>query len=85
MALFGTGNVASISSFEISSTYRLVTVFRPFVMMTLLVWKIVAPMVLVTCVHMGLARLLKIPLSAFFLLVVGLAGILPVRKGKPSY
>jgi phosphatidylinositol glycan class N len=75
VAIFGTGNVASISSFEISSTYRFVTVFSPFVMTSLLLWKLTAPMVIVSSVYFGLTRLLRVPRPAVFLLVVGLAGM----------
>lgn len=76
VAMFGTGNVASISSFELSSTYRFLTVFSPFVMTSLLIWKLAAPIVVVSCVYFGLTKLLQIPRPAVFLLVVGLAGIL---------
>eukprot|EP00026_Physarum_polycephalum_P001275 Phypoly_transcript_01276.p1 GENE.Phypoly_transcript_01276~~Phypoly_transcript_01276.p1 ORF type:complete len:1047 (+),score=198.21 Phypoly_transcript_01276:62-3142(+) len=76
VAIFGTGNVASISSFEISSTYRFVTVFSPFVMTSLLLWKLSAPMVIVSSVYFGLTRLLRVPRPAVFLLVVGLADVM---------
>lgn len=76
VAIFGTGNVASISSFEIRATYRFVTVFRPFLMSAILVWKLTAPMILVCCAYSGLTKLLRVPQSAVFLLVVALAGIL---------
>jgi len=76
VGLFGTGNVASISSFEISSTYRFVTVFSPFVMSSLLLWKLASPIVIVSSVYFGLTRLLRVPRPAVFLLVVGLADIM---------
>ena len=47
VAFFGTGNIASISSFEISSTYRFVTVFSPFTMATILLFKVLLPFVVV--------------------------------------
>ncbi|KAJ8041902.1 GPI ethanolamine phosphate transferase 1 [Holothuria leucospilota] len=39
-AFFGTGNIASINSFDPSAVYCFLTVFNPFVMGTLLLWKV---------------------------------------------
>jgi phosphatidylinositol glycan class N len=48
-AFFGTGNVASFSSFEISAVYRFTTVFDPFLMGALLVARVLVPFVPVGC------------------------------------
>ena len=43
-AFFGTGNIASVASFEMSSVYRFTTRFNPYLMGGLLVLKVLVPM-----------------------------------------
>lgn len=82
IAFFGTGNVASMSSFEISSTYRFVTVFSPFTMGALLVGKILIPFMIVACAFhliLGLQPPPRLAPSRYFLLVVGMSDVLALH------
>lgn len=90
IAFFGTGNVASMSSFEISSTYRYVTVFAPFTMGALLVIKILIPFMVVACTfHLILlfpspsrsadVKQPRLPATRYFLLVVAMSDVLALH------
>lgn len=49
LCFFGTGNMASISSFNPSWTRHFITVFSPFLMMSLILFKLSIPLILVGC------------------------------------
>ncbi|PWN49998.1 alkaline phosphatase-like protein [Violaceomyces palustris] len=54
VGFFGTGNIASISSFYLSPVYRLVPIFSPFLMATLLLVKILTPFLVLNSVFQAL-------------------------------
>ncbi|CAL4147798.1 unnamed protein product, partial [Meganyctiphanes norvegica] len=66
LAFFGTGNIASINSFDPSFVYCFVTVFSPFVMGSLLLFKTIIPFLLVTCFFQAICTLIQVPQQAMF-------------------
>lgn len=69
-AFFGTGNIASINSFDPSAVYCFLTVFNPFVMGTLLLWKVAILLILVTCTFHAIHVVLRVPTASLFLMVL---------------
>lgn len=51
LCFFGTGNMASISSFDPSWTRHFVTLFSPFLMTSLILFKLSIPLILVGCTN----------------------------------
>lgn len=49
VSFFGTGNIASVSSFDPNWVRCLVSTFSPFLMTTLIIIKLLIPILLVTC------------------------------------
>ncbi|KDQ54666.1 hypothetical protein JAAARDRAFT_71932 [Jaapia argillacea MUCL 33604] len=72
VGFFGTGNVASISSFYLEPVYRLMPIFRPFLMAALLVFKIVAPYVILSVAFATLNARLRLPPFSLFLVAMTL-------------
>ncbi|KAJ3517601.1 hypothetical protein NLJ89_g404 [Agrocybe chaxingu] len=70
VGFFGTGNVASISSFYLAPVYRLIPIFSPFYMATLLLFKIIAPYIILAVSFAVLNDALRLP--PFSLLLVAL-------------
>lgn len=76
VGFFGTGNVASISSFYLEPVYRLVPVFNPFLMTILLLYKILIPFLAIAVTFAELNRRLRLPPSSLLLMAMGMSDVL---------
>ncbi|KAJ7796682.1 GPI ethanolamine phosphate transferase 1, partial [Mycena olivaceomarginata] len=71
-AFFGTGNVASVSSFYISPVYRLIPIFNSFFMALLLIFKILAPNVILSVTLAALNEAVHLPPFSLSLVTLAL-------------
>ncbi|GAA6007215.1 hypothetical protein JCM11491_003047 [Sporobolomyces phaffii] len=78
LGFFGVGNVASISSFYLEPVYRLMTVFAPFPMGALLLFKLLIPFVALSAVSSAINRKLRLPYLGLFLVTSVLAEFLTI-------
>ena len=79
VAFFGTGNFASIASFEISSVYRFITIFSPFLMTALLIFKLFIPYMLVICTFSAITKIVRIPRIGCYFLVILLSDVMTIH------
>ncbi|KAL9658316.1 hypothetical protein ABK040_015636 [Willaertia magna] len=79
MSFFGTGNLATISSFELSSVYRFISIFSPFTMTALLLIKLAIPLLAVTVTFVVIVRITGTPPFGSFLLVLSLCDIMTIN------
>uniref|UniRef100_A0A8C0L697 GPI ethanolamine phosphate transferase 1 n=1 Tax=Canis lupus dingo TaxID=286419 RepID=A0A8C0L697_CANLU len=79
-AFFGTGNIASVNSFDLASVYCFLTVFSPYMMGALMMWKILIPFVLVMCAFeaVQLTTQLSSKSLIFYIFTLGTPGWLSV-------
>lgn len=78
-AFFGTGNIASINSFDPASVYCFLTVFNPFVMGALMMWKILIPFILVMCSFETVQISAQISSKSLFLVVLVISDIMSLH------
>ena len=79
IAFFGTGNVTSLASFNLKSVFRLITVFSPFIMTVILVFKILIPFFLLSAVFGVLNKSLDLPPFSLFLVVLSTTDIMTLN------
>ncbi|KAI8639449.1 Phosphatidylinositolglycan class N-domain-containing protein [Parasitella parasitica] len=75
VAFFGTGNVASMSSFSLESVYRFTTIFNPFLMGALLIIKILIPFFVASSVLGILSSSVDLQPFTLFLAVLSISDI----------
>ncbi|XP_053099818.1 GPI ethanolamine phosphate transferase 1 [Hemicordylus capensis] len=78
-AFFGTGNIASINSFDPTSVYCFLTVFSPFMMGGLLLWKIAIPFILVSCAFEAVQVTTQLSSKRLFLIVLVISDIMALH------
>ncbi|KAM9304307.1 GPI ethanolamine phosphate transferase 1 isoform 5-T5 [Morus bassanus] len=78
-AFFGTGNIASVNSFDPASVYCFLTVFSPFMMGGLLVLKVVIPFVLVSCAFEAVQGTTQLSSKSLFLIVLVISDIMALH------
>eukprot|EP00127_Corallochytrium_limacisporum_P005930 Clim_evm7s215 gene=Clim_evmTU7s215 len=78
-SFFGTGNFASISSFNPASAYRFVTVFNPFIMGGLLVVKVLIPFILTMSAFNAVHQTLHVPRNSLFFIVIVMTDLMALN------
>ncbi|XP_049638055.1 GPI ethanolamine phosphate transferase 1 [Suncus etruscus] len=78
-AFFGTGNIASINSFEVASVYCFLTMFSPFIMGALMLWKIIIPFIVVMCAFEAVQLTSHLPSKSLFLMVLVISDIMALH------
>ena len=79
IAFFGTGNIASLNSFDPSAVYCFLTIFSPFIMGSLLLFKVVIPFIVVTCVFDAVHVVCRVPVNRLFLLVLVITDLMALQ------
>lgn len=75
-SFFGTGNIASINSFDPRACYCFVSVFSPFTMTFLLIWKILVPFLAIACTCCAVQVIHRAPVSQLLLIALIMSDIL---------
>lgn len=76
LSFFGTGNIASVNTFDPATVYCFLTVFSPFVMGGLILWKMAIPFILVSCVYNAITLLLNRSMKTSILLMLIISDVM---------
>ncbi len=76
IAFFGTGNMATISSFDPNWIRCLVTVFSPFLMAALILFKLAIPILLLSCCYRAIHQSLRVDTKKIFVLTLIICDIM---------
>ncbi|XP_077592009.1 GPI ethanolamine phosphate transferase 1 isoform X1 [Stigmatopora nigra] len=78
-AFFGTGNIASINSFDPTSVYCFLTVFNPFIMGGLMMWKVIIPFIVVMCTFETIQVTTQLSSRSLFLIVLVISDVMALH------
>uniref|UniRef100_A0A8C3ADX7 GPI ethanolamine phosphate transferase 1 n=1 Tax=Cyclopterus lumpus TaxID=8103 RepID=A0A8C3ADX7_CYCLU len=78
-AFFGTGNIASINSFDPASVYCFLTIFNPFIMGGLMMWKVIIPFIIVMCTFETIQVATQLSSRSLFLIVLVISDLMALH------
>lgn len=70
ISFFGTGNMATISSFDPNWVRCLVKTFSPFMMTALIIFKLAIPIILLTCGYRAIHVALRVDAKKIFIMML---------------
>ncbi|XP_026758572.3 GPI ethanolamine phosphate transferase 1 [Galleria mellonella] len=79
LAFFGTGNIASLNSFEIRWVTCFITSFKPFIITGLILLKTLAPFLVVACSFRAVQHLTKAPIGYLIIIVLIYSNIMGIQ------
>jgi len=79
LSFFGTGNIASINSFDIATMYCFQTVFNPWIQGVVVFIKMLIPFTVVNIFFRTLQNMIKLPLHGCFLVILLLGDIMAMN------
>lgn len=79
LAFFGTGNIASLNSFEVRWVTCFITSFQPFVITALVLLKTIAPFLSVACSFRAVQYLTKAPTGYLIIIVLIYSNIMGIQ------
>ena len=79
VSFFGTGNIASINSFHIASTYCFQTVFNPWIQGMVLSIKVLIPLLMVTVIFRSMHSMTSLPMRGIFLVILLLTDVMAIH------
>uniref|UniRef100_A0A674E843 GPI ethanolamine phosphate transferase 1 n=1 Tax=Salmo trutta TaxID=8032 RepID=A0A674E843_SALTR len=83
-AFFGTGNIASINSFDPASVYCFLTVFNPFIMGGLMMWKVIIPFIIVMCTFETIQVSTQLSSRSLFLIVLVISDLMALVRNETA-
>ncbi|XP_028029662.1 GPI ethanolamine phosphate transferase 1-like [Bombyx mandarina] len=79
LAFFGTGNIASLNSFELRWVTCFITSFQPFLITTLILMKTLSPFLIVGCAFRSVQFVTKAPLGCLNIIVLIYSNIMGLQ------
>lgn len=82
LSFFGTGNMASLNSFDTASVYTFQTIFHPFLMAVLIILKIIVPFLIVISVFYCIYEMIELSIGKLYLLLMIISDLMALVTFK---